>query len=827
MNCTIQTITKPYYTVTQYKGTNIVLPSTHETMYNLSDIFISNYQSLSEWVKVCKENCKRFTKTQSTKKVNKQIHSEIIAKKERRANYIANDKLAYMNKISHPNYNPFSPLFEGKLKRKTSTATMDDETARQRFFKAMNGDYNETAILTPTHTNKETQINHTEQTLTMDTTDPIVLEANTVAPAITDATSGTTTITKHDELLAQVSDTYAPVNLTWESNYKPRGTDITEGTQDHRFALVVRIGQKKNQKLKFNEARILTSILTSLQKVSSQIKITSYDKQRSNISDIESPEQIVFNEQFYNHYMEDPITTKNNHFICRLHFIAKKPFFWFKQNIFFQKWLTLETIRLEENNLREIHCPKVGFLTQCHPRASLIKVFEERIKQTLSSYHYPPFYCAIEHISIRQTTTKVVVIRSAEKDVAELLDLFKKAGRIHFHKFVPWREWNAMISPKQLDLIQKQNKNITSSKSIIVSGFKDNESVKFNYSLVESDDMIYVDEDDEKQNNQNANQSSVTVAEFLYRHYKDCEGNELFTYVYPVALGVREMLVEHRHAKEVIELCKVIKQDMFLYMSLEAAEEIFDNIEQIQNKAIHHIKWEPFLTPTDYNEAYDDPSNIKSENDRKHYKRSSDTDLQKAPKLSYAQSVTNTAKNAPTTIQQVKHQEQPLHSLKRQDKPSEEMLLVRQQLMELQTKQHLFQANQEKTNTHVLAEIKSTNDIIHKKVMVIMEKTSRSILDIRKEVISMKTMTSQVQHIINMMNDNIQKEEDKLQTSGGDMMIDKDINKRNLHGNLRDSDGNIQNCQHNKENIQESITTGGNHNNCNIYEIDYVGANHP
>jgi hypothetical protein len=245
--------------------------------------------------------------------------------------------------------------------------------------------------------------------------------------------------------------------LTWESNYKPRTTDSTEITQDHSFALIVRIGQKQKQKLKFNEARILTSILTSLQKVSPHIKMTPHDKQ-SNLSDLESPEQIVFNEQFCNNYLEEPITTKNNHFIARIHFIAKKPFFWFKQNVLFQKWLTQETIRLEENNLNEIHCPKVGFLTQCHPRASLIKVYEERIKQTLSGHHFPPFYCVIEHISVRQTTTKVVVIRSAEKDVATLLNLFKIAKRIHFHKFVPWREWNAMISAKQFDLIQNRTR---------------------------------------------------------------------------------------------------------------------------------------------------------------------------------------------------------------------------------------------------------------------------------------------------------------------------------------------------------------------------------
>jgi hypothetical protein len=88
--------------------------------------------------------------------------------------------------------------------------------------------------------------------------------------------------------------------------------------------------------------------------------------------------------------------------------------------------------------------------------------------------------------------------------VAEFLDLLKKATRINFHNFVPWREWNAMISAKQLNLIQKQNRNITSSKSIILSGFKENESVKFNYSLIDSDEMIYRNDDDDSSKSKNA-----------------------------------------------------------------------------------------------------------------------------------------------------------------------------------------------------------------------------------------------------------------------------------------------------------------------------------
>jgi ribosomal protein S25 len=147
------------------------------------------------------------------------------------------------------------------------------------------------------------------------------------------------------------------------------------------------------------------------------------------------------------------------------------------------------------------------------------------------------------------------------------------------------------------------------------------------------------------------------------------------------------------------------------------------------------------------------------------------------------------------------------------------MQLICQELMELKS----FREKQEQANNHVLAEIKSTNDAINNNVLVTMEKTNNNILEIRKEVVEMKNLTSQVQLIINMMNINIQKEENILRNSSDDMIIDKDVNKRNLYGTLRDSDGNLQQCDHNKENY----TTGGNQNKCTHNDIDYVGTSNP
>lgn len=142
---------------------------------------------------------------------------------------------------------------------------------------------------------------------------------------------------------------------------------------------------------------------------------------------IELEEHIMYNNNFYKHYLESPkFNTFNKVFVTRIHFICKKPFHWMKKNTYLQQWLQNEKIRLEENNIEEMHCPKVGFLTQSHPRMSLVKIYEERIKDLFQDETIPPFYCSVEEVASGQSHCKVIFIKSAEKYVAKFVHLFKK-----------------------------------------------------------------------------------------------------------------------------------------------------------------------------------------------------------------------------------------------------------------------------------------------------------------------------------------------------------------------------------------------------------------
>jgi hypothetical protein len=217
----------------------------------------------------------------------------------------ANNLFPKFEKVNHPNYNPFYPLFEEELKGKPRAATMSDEIDRQRFLKAMNGDFDDDDDPSTLPLNNNTLTNQEHSTSPITTTDTTIRDTNQAEPAIADSTSGNKNNNDNAYFLAQELATHAPKNLTWVYDYKQRGHENLEGNPDNNFALVVRIGQKKNEKLKFHDGRILTAILRSFQQVSPYIKIVPINKKRSGISDIKSPDQIQYNEAFYSHYIED------------------------------------------------------------------------------------------------------------------------------------------------------------------------------------------------------------------------------------------------------------------------------------------------------------------------------------------------------------------------------------------------------------------------------------------------------------------------------------------------------------------------------------------
>jgi hypothetical protein len=76
-----------------------------------------------------------------------------------------------------------------------------------------------------------------------------------------------------NEYNTQVSNKYAPKNLTMIPERKRVENDLFKDNNDNHFALLVRVGQNKNDNLAYHEGHILLSLFKSFRMVMQYIKV--------------------------------------------------------------------------------------------------------------------------------------------------------------------------------------------------------------------------------------------------------------------------------------------------------------------------------------------------------------------------------------------------------------------------------------------------------------------------------------------------------------------------------------------------------------------------
>jgi hypothetical protein len=293
-------------------------------------------------------------------------------------------------------------------------------------------------------------------------------------------------------------------------------------------------------------------------------------------------------------------------------------------------------------------------------------------------------------------------------------------------------------------------------------------------------------------------------------------------------------MVKHCHANEVIELCKTIKEDMFKYMTYQAAEEIFEDVESIQEKASSHTLWEPYTMPNHFEEAIDEKNDENSTLERKHNKRASEQSIHKYPKQSYANAVgtNSTIKPPPQSSSPPETRQSSIqHTIN--VKTKETLNSIQQHLLKLEAKQQEHEAKQQqnatkadKSTAFLLSEIKRTNESTQESVILAMEKTNYEVTKIQRQMAQVVTKNESFHDVLQYMRFKMSQDDQYKQPTSclnDDMQLDKDSNKRNLHEILLDDNGNLHSSYHDKENI----ATGGNQSNCAINGQNYFGHHSP
>jgi hypothetical protein len=109
-------------------------------------------------------------------------------------------------------------------------------------------------------------------------------------------------------------------------------------------------------------------------------------------------------------------------------------------------------------------------------------------------------------------------------------------------------------------------------------------------------------------------------------------------------MGVRELLVEQKHAKEAVELCKEIKEDMLLYMTEDATHKISDDVLSVKKKAKDHSPWEPFTFANAYNGQYSEDNDKVDSVQNKRSKNTYEKGDTKSQRASYKDMVEKNSK---------------------------------------------------------------------------------------------------------------------------------------------------------------------------------------
>jgi hypothetical protein len=126
---------------------------------------------------------------------------------------------------------------------------------------------------------------------------------------------------------------------------------------------------------------------------------------------------------------------------------------------------------------------------------------------------------------------KVVMIKCDDANKDGFLQIFKQLNKDNILSFFPMTDYAPGCSQEQkTTIIKRINARANQYRSILIGGFCNN------------DDNVPMIFNDENQTNNILTRTSVT--EYLSKHVKNSNGDNLFHYVYPRHNGIREVVIK-------------------------------------------------------------------------------------------------------------------------------------------------------------------------------------------------------------------------------------------------------------------------------------------
>jgi hypothetical protein len=248
----------------------------------------------------------------------------------------------------------------------------------------------------------------------------------------------------------------------------------------------------------------------------------------------------------------------------------------------FRNYLTNENISLVHNTLSSLTPFNVGFIKQVTASRNTIFLHKVRVSNLLPK-DAPKLQVSLQQIySAERSITYFVMIQSAEEDVSELKQMLIYLTTQNKMVFYPWSNFaNIEFDQKQTTINDNRRWNFL-FKSIVISGFKDNnDDIKMNH-IEMGEELEY--------NNLFPN---MTITDYLYQLVHPITNKKLFDYVYPSTMGQQEFIVSTANSGDAENYLKCLIGELAREMSFDAINSEFENptfaIQQAKN-----FKWIPF-----------------------------------------------------------------------------------------------------------------------------------------------------------------------------------------------------------------------------------------
>jgi hypothetical protein len=387
---------------------------------------------------------------------------------------------------------------------------------------------------------------------------------------------------KLGDVFELTSDKYLPKHLPLDSI--PMAT--TQEPTELMMPIVFKISRPRKSEMQINNSRTVAAILAAMQNVFPDTylipqNITILDK------NIINPLEIPPHDTALSKYITFEPDTPDRTIMARIYMRSNNRLTEYKKDLPFCKYLAREHIVMDEVRLMTINPPTVGFFEDIVPDPDNIKMHTIRLRKHLPAKH-PRFQLFVKSLfDSKQRSTKIVVLKCDQCDFDTIHELFVELDKKDTIKFFSWKEFTSLPSELRDTAFQKQLLFNKTYRSVVLSGFRDNEdNVKMIYKIKQTGQ---IEESEDKKDPL----EDVFVTDYIQQWLTAGNGSPLFSHVYEPIEGSRDTMVHIDNYAEAMDYSKIILRELARVMNAPARMMVIADVKTAE-EGINKPAWQPY-----------------------------------------------------------------------------------------------------------------------------------------------------------------------------------------------------------------------------------------